>query len=88
MATVLAFAAAAAEPVDPFRYLEDPADARTKAFYAEQGAAARAALDAIPGRAELAGRIRVLSQAGVTVSSLALTPAGRIFYLRHDPRRA
>ena len=87
---VLAFdvAAIAAEPEDPFRHLEDAVDPRTQAFYAEQGAAARAALDAIPGRAELAARIRTLSQAGVTVSSLALTPAGRLFYLRHDPRRA
>ena len=77
----------AAAQDDPFQYLEDAQDARTKAFYAEQGAAARAKLDAIPGRAELLARIRALSQSGVTVSSLALTPSGRLFYLRHDPRR-
>jgi prolyl oligopeptidase len=87
---VLAFdvAAIAAEPEDPLQYLEDARDPRTVAFYAEQGAAARGKLDAIPGRAELLARIRALSQSGVTISSLALTPSGRLFYLRQDPRRA
>jgi len=85
---VLAFAvvASAAEPDDPFQYLEDPADARTPAFYAEQDAAARAKLDAIPGRAELLTRIRALRETSSTVSSIS--PAGnKVFYLRHDPRR-
>ena len=85
---VLAFAvvASAAEPDDPFQYLEDPADARTPTFYAEQDAAARAKLDAIPGRAELLTRIRALRETSSTVSSIS--PAGnKVFYLRHDPRR-
>ena len=71
---------------DPFGYLENPADPRTQAFMAEQGAAARAKLDAIPGRAQLLERIRALSAAGASVSALALTPT-RVFYLRRDPRR-
>ncbi len=72
---------------DPFRYLEDPADARTQAFYREQDAAARAKLDAIAGRAELLTRIRALREAAVTVSSLALA-GNRLFYLRRDARHA
>ena len=86
---VLAFGlgAIAAEPIeDPFSYLEDAADARTAAFYREQDAAARAKLDAIPGRAEMLGRIRALREASSTVSSIALA-GNRVFYLRHDPRR-
>ena len=79
--------AQAPELDDPFRYLEDANDVRTRAFYAEQGKAAREKLDAIPGRDDLLARIRALSATQATVSSLALTSAARLFYLRHDPRR-
>jgi prolyl oligopeptidase len=85
-ATLVAFAASAQDD-DPFRYLEDAADARTRAFYAEQGAAARARLDAIPGRGEMLGRIRALAESGVTVSNLAVAST-RIFYLKQEPRHA
>ncbi len=71
---------------DPFRYLEDVSDPRTQAFFGEQGARARAQLDAIPGRAQMLERIRALSDSAVTVSSIALTPT-RIFYLKLEPRR-
>ena len=82
----IAFQATAADE-DPFAYLENDADARTQAFYREQDAAARAKLDAIPGRAELLTRIRALRDAATTVSSLALG-GNRVFYLRRDPRHA
>ncbi|MDQ3025099.1 MAG: prolyl oligopeptidase family serine peptidase [Pseudomonadota bacterium] len=71
---------------DPFAYLENGADPRTQAFFREQGAAARARLDAIPGRAQMLERIRTLSDSAVTVSSIAITPT-RIFYLKLEPRR-
>ena len=71
---------------DPFGYLEDANDPRTRQFFREQGAAARARLDAIPGRADLLARIRQLSGGSAVVSSIALTPA-RVFYLKLDPGR-
>ena len=71
---------------DPFRYLEDAADPRTPAFFGEQAAAARALLDALPGRVQMIARIRALSEAGASVSSIALTPT-RVFYLKLEPRR-
>jgi prolyl oligopeptidase len=49
---------------DPYRWLEDPADPRTVAWSGAQDALARAALDALPGRSELAGRLHRLLQAG------------------------
>jgi prolyl oligopeptidase len=49
---------------DPYRWLEDPNSPRTKAWAAAQDALARPALDALPGRAELAGRLRTLLRAG------------------------
>jgi prolyl oligopeptidase len=77
--------AAEATPEDPYRYLEDAADPRTQAFFREQGAAARAALDAIPGRAEMLARIRALSEGETTVTRLVATPS-RAFYLKLRPR--
>ncbi|HUP98675.1 MAG TPA: prolyl oligopeptidase family serine peptidase [Usitatibacter sp.] len=71
---------------DPFGYLEDANDPRTRQFFREQGAAARAKLDAIPGRAHLLARIRQLSSASAVVSSVAVTPT-RVFYLKHEPGR-
>src|SRR5688572_8017507 len=81
---LLAFSAGAQD--DPFGYLEDANDPRTRQFFQEQGAAARAKLDAIPGRGELLARIRQLSGAAATVSSIALTPT-RVFYLKLEPGR-
>jgi prolyl oligopeptidase len=80
-------ATAAETSDDPFGYLEDAADPRTQAFYREQEAAARTALDAIPGRAEMLARIRALGEASPAVSSIALG-GNRVFYLRRDARRA
>jgi prolyl oligopeptidase len=68
---------------DPFRFLEGSGE-DALAFYGEQGAKARAKLDAIPGRAPLLERIRALTNASVTVSSIRLTPA-RAFYLKRMP---
>jgi prolyl oligopeptidase len=79
--------AADAPPDDPHRHLEDATDPRTQAFFREQGAAARSALDAIPGRAEMLARIRALSEAETSVTHLAAT-ATRTFYLKLRPGEA
>src|SRR5688500_11822445 len=75
----------AAQPADDaFVHLEDAADARTQEFLAAQGRRAREALDRIPGRADLLGRIRALtSAAGPMVAQVALG-GSRVFYLRSD----
>jgi prolyl oligopeptidase len=72
---------------DPFRHLEDAARAESRAFYREQAAQARASLERIPGRAELAARIRALSESGTTISAVAVTSGPRIFYLKVAPRQ-
>src|SRR4051812_17354607 len=72
---------------DPLRHLEDGADPRTSAFFSDQAQAARSALDAIPGRAAMLARIRALSGAATTITSIAVTPT-RLFYLKLDPRHA
>jgi prolyl oligopeptidase len=77
--------AAEATPDDPFRYLEDPRDPRTQEFFREQGAAARAMLDAIPGRAAMLARIRALSEGETRITQLALA-SSRVFYLKLRPR--
>jgi prolyl oligopeptidase len=84
-ATLFALGAGAQQPDDPFQFLESN-DSQAQAFYAEQGAKARAALDAIPGRAALLARIRALSHAGVSVASISVTPS-RVFYLKEDSAR-
>ena len=69
---------------DPFRSLEDGARPETQAFYKEQDARTRAALERIPGRAALHARIRELSAGGTSVTDLKLE-AGKVFYLRRNP---
>ena len=86
-ALTVANGAWAQEPDDPFRYLEDSSDPRTQEFFRDQGAKARAALDAIPGRAEMAERVKALSDGTTTISRLATT-GSRTFYLKLAPSRA
>lgn len=78
-----ALPAAATDPApeDPYRHLEDAGDPRTQEFFREEGARARAVLDAIPGRGELLARIRALSASGSAVTHVRATPT-RVFYLR------
>lgn len=83
-AALLAAAAAAAQPPDtpdPLRYLEDASDPRTQQMLSEQGARARAVLDAIPGRGEMLARVRALSEAGPMVTRVKLG-GSRVFYAR------
>jgi len=83
------FAVRAAEPAvdDPYRYLEDPADPRTQAFFREQGESAREALERIPGRKAMLERIHALSEGTTLVTALALG-GPRIFYLKLAPGAA
>jgi prolyl oligopeptidase len=71
---------------DPFRGLEEAGRPETEAFYRGEGAATRAALDRIAGRAGMLARIRALSESGTTITSIALTEGARVFYLRLGPR--
>jgi prolyl oligopeptidase len=66
---------------DPFRALEEVQSPESQAFFRDQAAKTRAALDALPGRAALLDRIRELSRSGTAITALKLTP-NRIFYLR------
>lgn len=69
---------------DPFRPLEDAADAATQAFFREQAAKTRATLDALSGRTALLARIRALSEGDTAIRSLTLS-ANRVFFLRQAP---
>ncbi len=68
---------------DPYRWLEDAGDPRTRAWSSAQAARARTHLDALPGRARLGRRLGELLSAGSVG-----TPAwrgGRAFWLRREP---
>ena len=74
--------------VDPYRYLEDVKNAEVIAYMKAQGAIARSALDAIPGKAAMLNRIATLSEAGVSITNVQIAGSGattRIFYYRLSP---
>ncbi len=68
---------------DPYRWLEDPDDARTRAWSAAQDVLAREHLDALPGRERFAAGLRELLAAGSV--SAPLWRAGRAFFTRREP---
>ncbi|WP_243789540.1 prolyl oligopeptidase family protein [Saccharopolyspora gloriosae] len=68
---------------DPYRGLEDPADPRTESWSAAQDEFARARLDGLPGRAEIARRLTSLLAAGSV--SAPVWRAGRAFFTRRAP---
>jgi len=84
VAALAALAAAAAGQPDPWSYLEDLSGARAQSYVRAQGERARAALDAIPGRAALAERLRALADTASDVRDIRLV-AGRVFYLKLTP---
>jgi prolyl oligopeptidase len=72
---------------DPYRFLEDTADASVQQWMRGQAAATREALDRIPGRAALLERIREIDAvAGGAVSRIRRTASGRWFFLRREPQ--
>ncbi|MBA8825339.1 prolyl oligopeptidase [Saccharopolyspora lacisalsi] len=68
---------------DPYRWLEDPADQRTREWSPAQDELARTWLDALPGREPLADRMRFLLRAGSV--SAPVWRAGRAFFTRRAP---
>jgi prolyl oligopeptidase len=68
---------------DPYRWLEDPDDPRTREWSAAQDTLARAHLDALPGRDRLAGTLGALTNAGWV--GVPVWRAGRRFASRREP---
>ena len=68
---------------DPYRWLEDPDDPRTRTWSAAQDALARAHLDALPGRDRLAATLGALTAAGWVEAPV--WRAGRRFATRREP---
>ncbi|HXF78014.1 MAG TPA: prolyl oligopeptidase family serine peptidase [Usitatibacter sp.] len=71
-------------PEEDLRGLEDASRPSTQAFFRAQGERARAALDALPGRAALLARVQALSESTATLTSLQAT-GPRVFYLKRAP---
>lgn len=69
---------------DPYRYLEDPDDERTRKWLAAQDELVEAYLQDVPGRDQLRARVRDLIATG-TVSPPTWR-GGRQFFLRRDPQ--
>jgi prolyl oligopeptidase len=70
---------------DPYRWLENADDPRTVTWSAEQDVLARTLLDALPGRAALAHRLRALLRAG---QERPPVPRGAVgFRLRRAPEQ-
>ena len=67
--------------VDPYRWMENPADKDWEPFMRGQAAYARNLLDSIPGRKALAGRIASLS-GDMPITVDVQTGGGRVFYLK------
>ncbi len=68
---------------DPYRWLEDPDDPRTRTWSAAQDALARSHLDALPGRDPLAATLGALTAAGWV--EVPTWRAGRRFATRREP---
>jgi len=68
---------------DPYRWLEDPDDPRTREWSAAQDTLARAHLDALPGRDRLAGTLSALTNAGWV--GVPVWRAERRFASRREP---
>lgn len=65
---------------DPYRWLEDLSSPEVQAWFRSQGAAARTALDALPGHAALLQRMRQIGAAAPPEISLPYAVAERWFY--------
>ena len=68
---------------DPYRWLEDPTDQRTAQWSAAQDRLCREHLDSLPGRDELAERVRELVSIGAVMAPV--WRAGRAFFTRRTP---
>lgn len=70
--------------VDPYRWMEDERDPELAAWLKAQNDHARAALDALPGRKKVLGRILELDRAGARVNAVQMFN-GKFFYFKIDP---
>jgi prolyl oligopeptidase len=68
---------------DPYRWLEDPDDPRTRAWSRSQDSLARSWLDGLPGRDAASELMRTLLAAGSV--SAPIWRAGRAFFTRRTP---
>jgi prolyl oligopeptidase len=68
---------------DPYRWLEDPADPRTRAWSKAQDEIARRHLDALPGRDRLTSALGALLSTGFV--GVPVWRAGRRFAMRREP---
>jgi prolyl oligopeptidase len=68
---------------DPYRYFENAKDPEVLRWMREQGAQARATLDAIPGREAMGKRVAQLSEAvGDSYTAMVRLPGDRLYYLK------
>ncbi len=76
-----------AKVADDYRWLESWSDPEVRAWSDAQNTAARAALDALPGRAAIHARVEALMR-GASVSFGGLVRRGGVlFAIKHDPAR-
>jgi prolyl oligopeptidase len=72
---------------DPYRWLEDAADPKVKAWTDAQNARTRAVLDAVPSRAAIKTRLNALITRG-SATYAAFRPRGeRVFAMLNDPTK-
>jgi len=67
---------------DPYRWLEDSASERVRAWTAAQNARTRSVLDRVPQRARCAARLRELLSVGIMDTPRPV--GGRLFHLRRE----
>ncbi len=71
--------------VDPYRWLEDPADPEVAAWIAAQNAHTRALLDGWPGRDALRRRVTELTVSASVAYGALQAAGGRLFALKRQP---
>ena len=71
---------------DPFAYLEDGDDPRTRAWTERENVRARAALDALPGRAALHARLDALLAIGSR--GVPVERGGRYFFIEREGKQS
>jgi prolyl oligopeptidase len=71
---------------DPYRFLEDVKQPQVQAWMKAYSEATQATLDKAPGRRPLLERIQAIEGGtGGLVTTVSVTPSGRLFFLRRNP---
>src|SRR6188474_1665298 len=71
--------------VDPYRWLEDGANANVQKWSDAQNSHARAFLDKLPGNDKLRGRLKEILSEGVTTHSRLEYRPGKLFAIKRQP---